>query len=137
MRGGKLEYLIRWEGYTKNEDTWEPASNTKHSLDAIADFHRQHPGAPRKLSAMTLGALCFQPMETFTDAELTRREYERTKHIPTGQIGRRRPYTPSYTDSSKDAAHEETEADDFDNEEMHEEDLDKTPHQGCRELEGG
>jgi hypothetical protein len=135
MRGGKLEYLIRWEGYTKDEDTWEPAGNAKHSPDAIADFHRQHPGAPRKLTVTTLGALYFRPRETFTDAELTRKEYERTKHIPTGRIGRR-PYAPNYSESREDKAYQEAETDDFDDEEVHE-DPDKTPRQGCRGLEGG
>ncbi|EIN03256.1 hypothetical protein PUNSTDRAFT_20523, partial [Punctularia strigosozonata HHB-11173 SS5] len=33
---GKLQFLVRWEGYSANEDTWEPEENV--SPVSIRDF---------------------------------------------------------------------------------------------------
>jgi hypothetical protein len=41
----RLQYLVRWKGYTENEDTWEPTENLDHAKDAIRRFHQSHPGA--------------------------------------------------------------------------------------------
>jgi hypothetical protein len=51
VRRGRLEYLVHWEGYPREEDTWEPANELKRGkkkafLDMIAEFHRLHPSAP-------------------------------------------------------------------------------------------
>ena len=44
----KLQYLVKWVGY--NEATWQPEKDVIGNADeAIADFYRLHPGAPRHL----------------------------------------------------------------------------------------
>ena len=46
FRRRRLYYLVKWQGYT--EQTWEPASELKrHTQQAVTDFHRNHPEAPR------------------------------------------------------------------------------------------
>lgn len=46
-RRGHVQYLVRWKGYTREDDTWEPAGNLKKSPDAIKDFHKKYPDQPR------------------------------------------------------------------------------------------
>jgi hypothetical protein len=48
MRRGHLEYLVKWDGYTSEHNTWEPEANLlPRSKKAVQDFHQIHPGAPR------------------------------------------------------------------------------------------
>ena len=44
-RSRKLEFLVRWKGYTINDDTWEPEVNLKGSQEAIQTFYKKHPRA--------------------------------------------------------------------------------------------
>ena len=36
--GTKREYLVKWKGYTEDENTWEPESNMTNCHDALAEF---------------------------------------------------------------------------------------------------
>src|SRR6202008_1710536 len=62
MHRRRLEYLMHWKGYPSEEDTWEPEKNVAHSPEAIADFHRRYPSAPRRINAV----LNFRPYENLT-----------------------------------------------------------------------
>lgn len=44
---GRLQYLVHWKGYPKEERTWEPVRNLSNAQDAINKFHKKHPSAPR------------------------------------------------------------------------------------------
>ena len=44
MKHRRLEYLVRWCGYT--EPTWEPADMVCEA-DAVAEFHRRYPDRPK------------------------------------------------------------------------------------------
>jgi chromobox protein 1 len=35
---GKIEYLIKWEGYTEDEKTWEPIDNLNNIMNLLTDF---------------------------------------------------------------------------------------------------
>jgi hypothetical protein len=37
-RKGKKEYLVRWKGYSPENDTWEPLDNLTHAKDALETF---------------------------------------------------------------------------------------------------
>jgi hypothetical protein len=52
---GKISYLVRWKGYSSENDTWEPLSNLKNAKDAIAAYEsRQFKQiAPLPTSAFT------------------------------------------------------------------------------------
>ena len=41
----RLRYLIKWEGYRIEHNSWEPAGEV-HAPERIAEFYRRHPGAP-------------------------------------------------------------------------------------------
>jgi hypothetical protein len=39
---GKFYYLIRWKGYTRDHDTWEPASNITNAKDILKKYKQKH-----------------------------------------------------------------------------------------------
>ena len=38
---GKLKYLVRWKGYTAEEDTWERLENLKNIRDLVEEFEKK------------------------------------------------------------------------------------------------
>jgi RNase H-like domain found in reverse transcriptase/Integrase zinc binding domain/Chromo (CHRromatin Organisation MOdifier) domain len=48
----KLQYRIRWKGYSEAEDTWEPCDNV-HAPDLVEEFTRKHPTKALKLGINT------------------------------------------------------------------------------------
>jgi hypothetical protein len=54
LRQGKVQYLVHWKGYPREEETWEPVSNIMDAKDAIKDFHRAHPNAPHPTNTRQL-----------------------------------------------------------------------------------
>ena len=46
-RWKKLQYLVKWVGY--EDPTWEPAMDVENAKEAVEEFHKKHPGAPRQL----------------------------------------------------------------------------------------
>jgi hypothetical protein len=65
-RSRKMQYLVKWKGYPREENTWEDAENII-SEDLINDFHRRHPSAPRRISAAIFQTLKFRPYENLTE----------------------------------------------------------------------
>jgi hypothetical protein len=61
-------YLVQWKGYGPGGDTWEGIKNLKHAKKAIADFHKKHPEAPKKLSAAVFMFLPWQRIKNLTEA---------------------------------------------------------------------
>ena len=51
-KGRRLEYLVHWKGYSEEDRTWEPKGNLTNALEAIKDFHRSKPNAPRTLNML-------------------------------------------------------------------------------------
>jgi len=47
LRRNKLEFLVKWEGYTNENNSWEPEDNCRNVRNAIATFYRKYPQAPR------------------------------------------------------------------------------------------
>ena len=51
-RPTRLEFRIRWRGYTPDEDTWEPESNLTHCKDALADYWDRNNASSLDVSEM-------------------------------------------------------------------------------------
>jgi hypothetical protein len=49
-----VQYLVHWKGYPREEETWELVSNITNAKDAVKDFHRAHPNAPRPTNTRQL-----------------------------------------------------------------------------------
>ena len=66
LKRGKLEYLVKWSGYTNEYNTWEPVSNLENSKEAIEDFHKENPSAPCRLRANIFEGLVFRKYKNLT-----------------------------------------------------------------------
>jgi Chromo (CHRromatin Organisation MOdifier) domain len=42
---GQLQFLVKWEGYGYEENTWVPEQDVS-APDKLREFYRTHPGAP-------------------------------------------------------------------------------------------
>jgi hypothetical protein len=41
-----LQYLVKWDGYGVEGNTWEYSENVENALEKVADFHAQNPAPP-------------------------------------------------------------------------------------------
>jgi hypothetical protein len=60
---GQLRFLIKWEGYRVEHNTWEYASDV-HAPKCLAEFYRKHPAAPRQIRAATFSSIPFRSIPT-------------------------------------------------------------------------
>jgi len=58
----KLQYLVKWEGYGIEGNTWEYSENLNHAPEKVTEFHTKNPGAPRRIRAQAFGSIPFHPI---------------------------------------------------------------------------
>jgi hypothetical protein len=63
MFRSRLRFLIRWEGYGVEHNTWEYASDV-HAPKCLAEFYRKHLAAPRQIRAATFSSIPFRSVPT-------------------------------------------------------------------------
>jgi hypothetical protein len=49
-----IQYLIKWKGYPSSENSWLPASQMKHAVELVKEFHSRFPKAPRPVQIKLL-----------------------------------------------------------------------------------
>ena len=59
MINRKLRYLVKWDGFRIEHNSWEPWDNI-HAPDLVSEFHRKHPGAPRLIRLIDFNAIAFR-----------------------------------------------------------------------------
>ena len=76
VRRGNLQYLVKWLGYSDEENSWEPAGELLAAEDAIRNFYKKNPGAPRPMDniAKQLRLQTLQYVTEF-DRPVPRREW--------------------------------------------------------------
>ena len=70
----KLQYLVKWEGYGIEGNTWEYSENLAHAPERVTEFHTGNPGAPRRIRALTFGSIpsCPIPLSSASSRCLSR-----------------------------------------------------------------
>jgi Chromo (CHRromatin Organisation MOdifier) domain len=62
----KLQYLIRWKGFSEAHDSWEPPENLENAHEAIRDFYHTNPQAIRHIAfkeqAMNTPSSSYSPL---------------------------------------------------------------------------
>jgi len=58
----KLQYLVKWEGYRIENNSWKYLENLDNAVEVVADFNARHPGAPCCICTMTFGTIPFHPI---------------------------------------------------------------------------
>jgi hypothetical protein len=41
-KGSQLKYLVRWDGYGPQFDTWETWAHLKNAVQILAEYRREH-----------------------------------------------------------------------------------------------
>ena len=59
MVNRKLRYLVKWEGFSVEHNSWEPWDNV-HAPELVVDFYRRHPGAARHIHAVDFHSIPFR-----------------------------------------------------------------------------
>ena len=42
-----LQFFVKWKGFTRENNSWEPAENLENAKRAVRDFYTRFPGADR------------------------------------------------------------------------------------------
>jgi len=56
MVNWKLCYLVKWEGFSVEHNSWEPWDNV-HVPELVADFYWRHPGAARHIHMVSFHSI--------------------------------------------------------------------------------
>jgi len=58
MVNRKLHYLVKWEGFGVEHNSWEPWDNV-HVPELVVDFYRRHPGAAHHIHMVDFHSIPF------------------------------------------------------------------------------
>src|SRR6266571_1761840 len=58
----QLQYLVKWEGYGTEHNTWEYSENVNNVPEKVAEFHAQNTAAPCHICTMAFGTIPFRPI---------------------------------------------------------------------------
>lgn len=42
VRGKTTEYLVRWKGFTRDHDTWEPTKNLRNAVEKVKEYKKEN-----------------------------------------------------------------------------------------------
>jgi len=69
VQRGKIQYLVRWKGYTREDDTWEPIENVKNAPQTVRKFHDKYSNMPKPPSTTRVRGITFgspRPLKDLT-----------------------------------------------------------------------
>jgi Chromo (CHRromatin Organisation MOdifier) domain len=65
-RWKKLQYLVKWKGFSEVHDSWEPSENLENAHEAISNFHHDNPQAIQQV-VLKRGAMSRQSPSPLPD----------------------------------------------------------------------
>src|ERR1700682_5107576 len=68
MLRGRVRFLIKWEGYGVEHNSWEYATEV-HAPKRLAEFYRKHPAAPRQIRAAIFSTIPFRSTPTYFESK--------------------------------------------------------------------
>ena len=68
MMNQKSCYLVKWEGFRIEYNSWEPWDNI-HAPELVTDFHQRHPAAPHPIRTVIFDSIPFCPSSPFAMLE--------------------------------------------------------------------
>ena len=98
-RGGHVQYLVKWEGYPHEENTWEPDIKLRADVpDLIKEFHQDHPDQPSPTNIRTLDfSQCEKPRLYNPAFNILGEGFQ--KQDPLSRIDAILPCSPQYIDN--------------------------------------
>ena len=69
----KLQFLVKWKGYTSEHNSWEPEDNLKNAQSQIKKFYKENSGAVRRIREDVFEAIPWRKIENFTDGKQDRK----------------------------------------------------------------
>jgi len=66
LRRNKLEFLVKWGGYTNEHNLWDRRTIVGMRAHAIAAFYRKYPQAPRRIARMQFNGLNFDLIKLYS-----------------------------------------------------------------------
>ena len=74
-----IRYRVRWKGYDESHDEWRSYAELVHAKESVAEFHKKHPEAPRRINAALFHALPWRRLENLTEGPSTPYSWENGK----------------------------------------------------------
>jgi len=106
MRAGRVEYFLKWKGYSEEDNTWEPKGNLE-CADLIAEFEVMYANKNRKenpsLSKSADGRKEKETASSATSAISSRKKKARKEAEPAGPKGFERGLEPEKIIGATDA----------------------------------
>jgi hypothetical protein len=62
---------VKWKGYDEGQNSWSPHYNV-FAPEAVQEFHRLNPGAPRQINAASFDYISFGQAERSSNWRLRR-----------------------------------------------------------------
>ena len=69
----KLQFLVKWKGYTPEENTWEPETNVSNAKAKVKEFYKEHSGAVRRIHEEDFESIPWRKLENFTTGDEDRK----------------------------------------------------------------
>jgi hypothetical protein len=69
-----VQFLVKWKGYTKEHNSWEPQKNLSNAQEKIKDFYKRNGGAIRKIRKEDFDNIPWRKIENYTSGNIDQKK---------------------------------------------------------------